>query len=80
VIVSAQNQAGQVVAFQRLPLRAPGARYRIKLLTGTYSINLSTELGERYVDDYEYFDDWEYVPAGEADEWDFNDSGGGCAW
>jgi hypothetical protein len=76
VIVSAQNQAGQTVASQRLPLRASGARYRIRLLTGTYSITLSTEPG----DGYEYYDDWEYVPADEADEWDLDDSGAGCAW
>ena len=76
VIVSAQNQAGQTVASQRLPLRTSGASYRITLLTGTYSINLSTEPG----DGYEYYDDWEFVPADEADEWDFNDSAGGCVW
>jgi hypothetical protein len=76
VIVSAENQVGQTVASQRLSLRTSGVRYQIRLLTGTYSINLSTEPG----DGYEHYDDWEFVPADEADEWDFDDSGGGCAW
>jgi hypothetical protein len=69
VIVSAQNQAGKIVASQRLPLRTWGARYRMRLLAGTYSINVSTQSG----DGPEYFDNWEYVPADAADELDFND-------
>lgn len=76
VIVSAQNQAGKIVASQRLPLRASGARYRMRLLAGTYSINVSTKMG----DGYEHYDDWEFIPADEADELDFNDSAGGCVW
>jgi hypothetical protein len=76
VIVSAQNQAGEIVASQRLPLRTSGARYRMTLLAGTYSINVSTGSG----DGYEYSDDWEFVPADEADELDFNGPAGGCVW
>jgi hypothetical protein len=76
VIVSAQNQAGKTVASQRLPLRTSGARYRMRLLAGTYSINVSTESG----DGYEHYNDWEFIPADEADELDFNDSAGGCVW
>ena len=76
VIVSAQDQAGQIVASQRLPLRTLGARYRIRLPAGTYSIDISTESS----DGYETYDNWEYVPTGTADELDFNDPGGGCVW
>ena len=68
-IVSAQNQAGKIVASQRLPLRTSGARYRMRLLAGTYSISVSTQSG----DGPEYFDNWEYVPADAADELDFDD-------
>ena len=75
VIVSAQDQAGKIVASQRLPLRTSGARYRMRLPTGTYSINVSTQSG----DGPEAFDDWEYIPADEPDELDFNDAGG-CVW
>lgn len=74
VIVSAQNQAGKIVASQRLPLRTSGARYRMRLPVGTYSINISTE----FSDGYETYDNWEYVPTGAADELDFNDPAGGC--
>jgi hypothetical protein len=76
VIASAQNQAGKIVASQRLPLRTSGARYQMRLLAGTYSINISTESG----DGYGNYDDWEFVPEDEADELDFNDSAGGCVW
>jgi hypothetical protein len=75
VIVSAQNQAGQIVASRRLPLRTSGARYRMRLLAGTYSINLSTESNGPFE-----YDDWEWVPADGADELDFSDSAGGCVW
>jgi hypothetical protein len=74
-IVSAENQAGKVVASQRLPVSASGARYRMRLPAGTYSINLSTDQSDGYTN----YDDWLYIPAGQADEMDFNDSGG-CAW
>jgi hypothetical protein len=42
VTVSAQNQAGQTVASQRLPLTTSGATYRLRLLAGNYSINVVT--------------------------------------
>jgi hypothetical protein len=67
VIVSVQDQAGKIVASQRLPLRTSGARYRMRLLAGTYSINVSPESG----DGPNVGDDWEYVPADGADEQDF---------
>lgn len=76
VTVSAQNQAGKIVASQHLPLRT-GTRYRMRLLTGTYSINISTEASDGFD---EYFDEWVFVPADEADEFDFNDSDAGCVW
>jgi hypothetical protein len=38
--VSAQNQAGRTIASQRLPLRTSGARYRLRLLAGMYTINV----------------------------------------
>lgn len=74
VIVSAQNQAGKIVASQRLALRTSGARYRLRLMAGTYSINISTDSS----DGYEYYDDWEFVPADRTDELDFNNPAGGC--
>lgn len=43
--VSVQNQAGRTVASQRLPLRTSGARYRMRLLAGFYSVNVITESG-----------------------------------
>jgi hypothetical protein len=74
VIVSAQNQADKIVASQRLPLRMSGAHYRMRLLAGTYSINISDGPGA----DYEYSEDWEFVPSGGADGFDFNGSAGRC--
>lgn len=71
-VLLAQDQAGKIVASQSLPLRTSGARYRMRLPAGTYSINVSTASSG-------LSDDWEYVPADGADELDFNDSGG-CAW
>jgi hypothetical protein len=68
-IVSAQDQAGKIVASQRLPLRTSGARYRMRLPTGTYSINVSTQSGYGP----EYSDNWECVPTDAADELDLND-------
>jgi len=46
VIVSAQNNAGKIVASQRLPFRTSGARYRIRLLAGTYFINAVSTFGD----------------------------------
>jgi len=45
VTVTVQNQAGQTVASQRLPFRTSGARYRMRLPRGTYSINVVSEQG-----------------------------------
>jgi hypothetical protein len=75
VIVFAQNQVGKIVATQRLPLTTSGTRYWIRLPTGTYSIDVSTDPG-----DLTSSDDWEYVPAAGADELDFNDSDLNCVW
>jgi hypothetical protein len=44
--VSAQNQAGRTIASQRLPLRTSGARYRMRLQAGMYSINVITGSGD----------------------------------
>ena len=74
VTVLAENQAGRIVASQRLPLSTSGARYRMRLLTGTYSINISTESS----DGYEMYDNWEFIPADAADELDFSGSDSGC--
>ena len=68
-IVSAQDQPGKIVASQRLPLRTSGTRYRMRLPTGTYSINVSTQSGYGP----EYSDNWEYVPTDAAGELDLND-------
>jgi hypothetical protein len=48
----------------------------MRLLAGTYSINISTDNS----DGHENFDDWEFVPADGADELDFNDPPGDCVW
>jgi hypothetical protein len=66
VTVSVQNQAGQTVASQRLPLRTSGARYRMRLLAGTYSINVATAWGES--------GDTLYVPANNTADDDFDDA------
>ena len=63
-----------IVASQRLPLRLSGVRYRMRLPTGTYSINVSPQSG----DGPNYGDEVEYVPAGEADELDFNEPALSC--
>jgi hypothetical protein len=68
VTISVQNQAGQTVASQRLPLRTSGARYRMRLPRGTYSIN--DGLGGDTV----------YVPADMTNEEDFDDAGLMCVW
>jgi hypothetical protein len=71
VTVSVQNQAGQTVASQRLPSRTSGARYRMRLPRGTYSINAATTEGSD--------GDTVYVPADKTNEEDFNDPGLPCA-
>jgi hypothetical protein len=67
VTVSVQNQAGRIVASQRLPLRTSGARYRMRLPAGTYSINAVAASGGSAGDTV-------YVPKGRTNEEDFNDS------
>ncbi|MCW2936427.1 MAG: hypothetical protein JWM19_7389, partial [Actinomycetia bacterium] len=67
VTVSVQNQAGQTVASQRLPLRTSGARYRMRLLRGTYSINAVSPEGDSAGDTV-------YVPADMTNEEDFDDA------
>lgn len=69
VTVTAQNQAGQTVASQRLPLRRPGARYRMRLPRGTYSITADSGSGPGHGS----VGDTVYVPVGQANEEDFND-------
>jgi hypothetical protein len=67
VTVSVQNQAGQTVASQRLPLRTSGARYRMRLLRGTYFINAFSSEGANTGNTV-------YVPADMTDEEDFDDA------
>jgi hypothetical protein len=50
--VSAQNQAGRTIASQRLPLRTSGARYRMRLLAGMYSISVISGSGDSSYSDY----------------------------
>ena len=64
--VSLQNQAGQTVASQRLPFRTSGARYRMRLPAGTYSINAVLAGGSA--------GDTLYIPADKTIEEEFNDS------
>ena len=71
VTVSVQNQAGQTVASRRLPFTTSGARYRIRLPTGTYSINAVTAWGGSAGDTV-------YVPADQINEEDFDDSSLSC--
>jgi hypothetical protein len=67
VTVTVQNQAGQTVASQHLPFRMSGARYRMRLPRGTYSINVVVSaLGVGAGDTV-------YVPADKTNEEDFND-------
>jgi hypothetical protein len=70
VTVSAQNQAGQTVASQRLPLTTSGATYRMRLLAGTYSIEVVSGLGDSSAGNSAT------VTADHETELDFNDSGG----
>jgi hypothetical protein len=67
--VSAQNQAGRTIASQRLPLRTSGARYRLRLLAGMYSINVISGSG-----DSADSDDGTTVTADQESELDFNSS------
>jgi hypothetical protein len=46
VTVTVQNDGGQTVASQRLPFRTSGARFRIRLLVGTYSFNAVSAGGD----------------------------------
>jgi hypothetical protein len=69
--VSVQNQAAQTVASRRLPFTTSGARYRIRLPTGTYSINAVTAWGGSAGDTV-------YVPADQTNEEDFEDSSLSC--
>jgi hypothetical protein len=67
VTVTVQNQAGQTVASQHLAFRMSGARYRMRLPRGTYSISLVVSaLGVGAGDTV-------YVPADKTNEEDFND-------
>ena len=66
VTVSVQNQAGQTVASQRLPFTTSGARYRMRLLRGTYSLNAVPGSGDSSAGDSVY------VPADKTNEEDFN--------
>jgi hypothetical protein len=68
VTVFVQNLVGQTVASQSLPMRTSGARYRMRLLAGTYMVNISTGWG--YSDGYTVT-----VAANQTPEGDFNDSG-----
>jgi hypothetical protein len=68
--VSAQNQAGQTIASQRLPLTTSGARYRMRLLAGTYSINVVSGSGDSSAGSKAT------VTADQETEVDFNDAGG----
>ena len=73
VTVSVQNQAGKTVASQRLPLRTSGARYRMRLMAGAYSINAVSGSGDSSAGDNAT------VTEGETTEVDFNDDDGdGC--
>jgi hypothetical protein len=72
VTVSVQNKGGQTVGSQRLPLRTSGARYRMRLLAGSYVIGISTE-SRGYVTG-----DTVTVPANETTEEDFDAVHGGC--
>jgi hypothetical protein len=63
--VTVQNQAGQTVASQRLPFTTSGARDRMRLPTGTYSIDAAAGGASA--------GDTVYVPANQTDEEDFDD-------
>jgi hypothetical protein len=45
VTVILQNQAGQTVAAQRLPFRVAGARYRMRVLAGIYTLAIVSGRG-----------------------------------
>jgi hypothetical protein len=46
VTVLLQNQAGQTVAAQRLPFRVAGARYRMRVLAGIYTLAIVSGRGD----------------------------------
>jgi hypothetical protein len=46
VTVFLQNQAGQTVAAQRLPFRVAGARYRMRVLAGIYTLAIVSGRGD----------------------------------
>jgi hypothetical protein len=71
VTVSVQNQAGQTVASQRLPFRTSGARYRMRLLAGTYFINAVSAQGASAGDTL-------YIPADKTIEADWDDPSDMC--
>jgi hypothetical protein len=73
VTVSMQNQAGQTVASQRLPLRTSGARYRMRVPRGTYSINVVSG------SDGSSTGDTVYVPADMTNDEDFDGATFMCA-
>ena len=66
VTVTVQNGGGQTVASQRLPFTTSGARYRMRLATGTYSIEAAAGGSSD--------GDTVYVPANQTNEEDFDDS------
>lgn len=72
VTVSVQNQAGQTVASQRLPFRTSGARYRMRLPRGTYSLNAVPGSDDSSAGDTVY------VPADMTNEEDFDDASLAC--
>jgi hypothetical protein len=72
VSVSVQNQAHQTVASQRLPLGTSGARYRMRLLAGTYTINAVSGSGDSSAGDTVT------VAADKITEEDFDDAGVSC--
>lgn len=72
VTVSVQNQAGRTVGSQRLPLRISGARYRMRLLAGPYSISAASDSGDSSAGNTAT------VTADETAELDFDDSAIAC--
>lgn len=61
VTVTVQNDDWQTVASQRLPFRTSGARFRVRLLAGTYSFNAVSASGDSSGDTL-------YIPAGKTIE------------
>ena len=63
VTVSVQNRGRQTVASQRLPFRTSGARFRMRLLAGTYSFSAVSAWGDSAGDTL-------YIPADKTIEVD----------